>query len=66
MSKHVHKYKVDKSSLFGLHKINAVLNCVGTVGGDPCQDSIVKVLSYGECEQKVSKSGIVTYFWPPK
>lgn len=64
MTDHVHRYRLTGESVFGLHQVNAVMECQGSVGGKACRDRLTKLLAYTECDQKVTKRGGVTYFWP--
>ena len=66
MKTHEHYYRIDKKSTFGLTRVNAVLRCVGMVDGKQCQDTMVNLLAYSECDQKTTKVGATTYFWPKK
>lgn len=63
---HVHRYKVMPESMFGLHRVNAVLVCQGLIDKAPCKHSMTKVLKYEECDKEMSKRGTLNYFWTDK
>lgn len=60
---HVHRYKViNRQSVFGLHNIHAVMECIGVVDKKPCRHRIVELHPYEDFEKHGTV--ICKYFYP--
>ncbi len=56
MSKHIHKFKVNKrESVWGLVHVQAVMRCDGMVDGNPCPARLTQVVDIDQLEKRGEK-----------